>query len=44
MLEPKTTKAVGLYMAEFSDQAGRSGGLAQHMEQVVQIMDMELYR
>lgn len=44
VLEPKTSKAVGLYMAEFSDQAGRSGGLAQHMEQVVQIMDMELYR
>jgi hypothetical protein len=37
-------KAVGLYMAKYTDTAGRPGGLAQHMEQVVEIMDMELYR
>jgi len=37
-------KAVGLYMAMYTDKAGRPGGLAQQMEQVVEIMDMELYR
>jgi hypothetical protein len=37
-------RAIGLYMGQFTDQAARIGGLAQHMEQVVQIMDMELYQ
>lgn len=39
-----TNEAVGLYLGKFVDLTGRSGGLAQHMEQIVEIMDMELYQ
>jgi hypothetical protein len=39
-----TPRAVGIYIAGHCDVAGRGGGLAQHMQQAVEIMDMELYR
>jgi len=34
---------IGIYMGEYNDLAGRTGGIAQHAYQATQLMDMELY-
>jgi hypothetical protein len=34
--------AAGLYVGKYSNKHGNAGGLAQHVEQVCRIMDMEL--
>ena len=41
--ETGTGLAVGLYIADYRSAAGSYGGIAQNAEQIVQMMDMELY-
>lgn len=40
--ETVTNRATGLYIGEYRNNKGVTGGIAQHIEQVCRIMDMEL--
>jgi hypothetical protein len=44
VIDQNTGHGVGLYVAKAIDAANRPCGIAQHLEQVVQIMDMEVYK
>ncbi len=41
--DPHSSEPIGIYMGEYNDLAGRTGGIAQHAYQAAQLMDMELY-
>lgn len=38
-----TKEAIGLLMGEYSNPAGQTGGFSQHLYQVKELMDMEVY-
>lgn len=41
--ETNSGDPIGIYMGEYSDPAGQRGGIAQHVYQATELMDMELF-
>jgi hypothetical protein len=44
IMESSTSKGMGIYLGKVIDPAGRSTGLAQHLNQVIQIMGIEVLK
>lgn len=44
MVESTSLDPISLYMGEYRSRSGVTGGFSQHLFQVTQIMDMELYK